>query len=56
MENSSRNFLRDTFTKISNTARATVNNAAANTNAFRNSPRKDNLLLIIYYLVFSYLF
>ena len=44
MENSSRNFLRDTFTKISNTARTTVNNIAANTNAFRNSPRK-----IIYY-------
>lgn len=54
MENSSRNFLRDTFTKISNTARATVNNAAANTNAFRNSPRKDNLLLIILFGIFVF--
>ena len=54
MENSSRNFLRDTFTKISNTARTTVNNAAANTNAFRNSPRKDNLLLIILFGIFVF--
>lgn len=54
MENSSRNFLRDTFTKISNTARTTVNNAATNTNAFRNSPRKDNLLLIILFGIFVF--